>query len=69
MASSKRQNKRGRSGADAAEVRIAAIVCDPSPDAEDRMRRLYAIILKLADDEPGPPAADSAAGVGDEEKG
>ena len=69
MGSSKRQNEGDRPGADAAEVRIAAIVCEPSPDAEDRMRRLYAILLKLADDEPAPPAADSAAGVGDEEKG
>ena len=52
-----------RSGADAAEVRIAAIVCEPSLDAEDRMRRLSAILLKLAGNEPAPPETDSAAGV------
>ena len=68
MGSSKRQNEGDRPGADAAEVRIAAIVCEPSLDAEDRMRRLSAILLKLAGNEPAPTETDSAAGVEDEEK-
>ena len=61
MGSSKRRNEDSRPGADAAEVKIAAIVCEPSLDAEDRMRRLSAILLKLVGNEPAQPETDSTA--------
>ena len=69
MANSERQNGRGKSGRNAGEVRIAGMVCDPGPDAEDRLRRLTAIILKLAYNERLLPAADSTQDGGGEEQG
>ena len=68
MGRSKRQNGPDRWDGYGAQVRIAGIVCDPGPDAEDRLRRLTAIILKLAYNEPLPPAADPPPDGGSEEQ-
>ena len=69
MANSKKQNGRDRSGRDASDVRIAGIVCDPGPDAEDRLRRLAAIILRLAYNDVPASAAEPTPDGGSEEKG
>ena len=68
METSKKQNGRDRSGKDGAQVRIAGIVCNPGPDAEDRLRRLTAIILNLAYNEL-PLSANPTQDGRDEEQG
>ena len=50
-------------------MRIAGIVCDPGPDAEDRLRRLAAIILRLAYNDVPASAAEPTPDGGGEEKG
>ena len=61
-----RQKRRGSQGDDAPGLKIVGIDFNPGPDAEERLRRLFIILLKLADDElpfPGtePPQADESA--------
>ena len=68
METSERQNGQGRSSKNGPDVRIAGIVCDPGPDAEDRLRRLTAIILKLAYSEL-PLSANPTPDGGSEEQG
>ena len=68
MGRSKRQNGPDRWDGYGAQVRIAGIVCDPGPDAEDRLRRLTAILLKLAHREGPPAAADLPHSDGSEEQ-
>lgn len=36
------------SGADAFDIRVARIEYNPAPDAQDRLRRLFTILLKLS---------------------
>ena len=49
---SEKRHKRSRSqGDDAPEPKIVGIDFNPGPDAEERLRRLFIILLKLADDE------------------
>ena len=51
MEDAKRQNKRGRPDSDAPDMRVVGIDFNPGPDAEERRRRLFTILVKLADDE------------------
>ena len=54
MKNAKRQNRRGRPENDPPEMKLVGIDFNPGPDAEERLRRLFIILLKLADDEmPG----------------
>ncbi len=69
MEDSKKHKKRGRSGKDAPEVRIAGITFNPGPDAPDRRRRLFAIVVKMAGEELPLPVADPLPDGGGEEKG
>ena len=68
MEDSKRHNRLGRPGKDAPEVRITGIAFNPGPDAQDRRRRLFAILVKLAGEELPLPGADPLPD-GSEEKG
>ena len=47
---SSRTEQKTRSEA-SAELRVAAINCNPAPDAQDRLRRLFTILAKLTRDE------------------
>ena len=69
MEDSKIQKRRGRPAKDAPEVRIAGIDFNPGPDAQDRRRRLFAILVKLAGEELPLPGADPLPDGGGEEKG
>ena len=69
MEDSKKHKRQGRSGKDAPEVRIAGIDFNPGPDAQDRRRRLLAILVKLAGEELPLPGADPLPDGGGEEKG
>ena len=69
MANSKRQNKRDRTGEGATEIRVSGIDFNPAPDAEDRLRRLAGLLLRLVSDEMPSPGADAASDGSRKEKG
>ena len=69
MEDSKKHKKRGESGKDAPEVRIASIDFNPGPDAADRQRRLLAILVKMAGEELPLSGADPLPDGSGEEKG
>ena len=69
MEDSKRHKRQGRPGRDAPEVRVVGIAFNPGPDAQDRRRRLFAILVKLAGEELPLPGADPLPDGGGEEKG
>ena len=59
-ANSRRQSN-GSSRA-SAELSVVAIKCNPGPDAEDRLRRLFTILLKHAvGDRQAAPEEDALA--------
>ena len=69
MEDKNRKKRPGRpkgSGTDSPELRVVAIHCNPAPDAQDRLRRLFTLLLEhtaeSAEDAPAedPPAADHA---------
>ena len=37
------------------ELRVVAINCNPAPDSQDRLRRLFTILAKLTQDEEASP--------------
>ncbi len=69
MEDAKRQNKRGRPDSDAPDMGVVVVGIDfnPGPDAEERRRRLFTILVKLADDELPIPGTDSSPDGGYEE--
>ena len=72
MEDAKRQNRKRKPAGDDLDLRVVAINCNPAPDAQDRLRRLFTILLKHAAEErrdaPGEnapadhPPADEHAG-------
>ena len=41
------------------ELRVVAINCKPAPDAQDRLRRLFTILARLAEEpSPADPSPD-----------
>ena len=54
MRDTKRQNRRRRDARDAPEIRVVGIDVKPAPDAEERLRRLFTILLKPAEDDLPP---------------
>ena len=62
MEDSKRQNRWGKPGKDAPDMRITGIDFNLGPDADDRLLRLFTILIKLADDDLPFPGADSSRG-------
>ena len=60
--------RRGRSPRDAPELRVVGIDVKPAPDAEDRLRRLFTILVRLVEDDPPTPGKDSSPDEGGEEK-
>ncbi len=54
MRDTKRQNRRRRPATDVPEIRVVGIDINPAPDAEERLRRLLTILLKLAEDDLPP---------------
>ena len=55
MEETKTQNGRGRPEKDASEFGVVRVISRPAPDAEDRLRRLFTLLLK-------PPAKEGEAG-------
>ena len=48
MKETKRQRKPTKSGRAGPELRVVRIDCNPGPDAQDRLRRLFTLLVKLA---------------------
>ena len=69
MRDAKRQNRRRRPARDAPEIRVVGIDVKPAPDAEERLRRLFTILLKLAEDDSPPSGADPSPDDGIAENG
>ena len=75
MKDKNRQQKPKISGRDSPDLRVAEVRYNPGPDAEDRMRRLFSLLVKYAtkdrqaapeEDSPSdaPPAEDHAGEEG-----
>ena len=48
MEETRRQRKPMKSGRAGPEPRVVRIDCNPGPDAEDRLRRLFTLLVRLA---------------------
>ena len=48
MNDSKSKTRPKNSGKDSPELRVVGIHCNPAPDAEDRLRRLFTLLLEHA---------------------
>ena len=64
------QNKPKISGGDSSDMRVAGIDFNPGPDAQDRLRRLFTLLVKYAArDRQLPPRTDSSPDGGGEAEG
>ena len=63
-----RRKARKRPAGDGPEIRVVGIDVNPAPDAQARLRRLFTILVELAEDDPPPPGADPSPHDGDEEE-
>ena len=64
MAETRRQRKPIESGRAGTELRVVRIDCDPGPDAEDRLRRLFTLLVKLAARDKLPAREDRTGAEG-----
>ena len=55
MEDSKRQRRPKHSGRTGPELRVVGIDCNPGPDAEDRLRHLFTMLVKQAVKHGRPP--------------
>ena len=62
MEETKRQRKPTKSGRAGPEPRVVRIDCDPGPDAQDRLRRLFTLLVRLAAKD-GLPAREDRTGA------
>lgn len=62
-----RMKRRGRES-DAPDMRVVGIDFNPGPDAEERLRRLFTILVRLADDDLPALGREHRADEGGEEK-
>ncbi len=51
MEGKKEHNKKRRPAKDAPELRVVEIHSKPGPDGEERLRRLFTLLVKLASDD------------------
>ena len=58
-----------RSGRDAPEIRVVGIEVKPAPDAQARLRRLFSILVELAEDDLPSSSTDPLPGGYEEEEG
>ena len=67
MEDTKRRNRRRKPARDAPEIRVVGIDVKPAPDAQERLRRLFTILLKLAEDDLPSTGADPSPDDGIEQ--
>ena len=63
------QKKPKRPAKESPELRVVGIDYNPGPDAQDRLRRLFTLLVKLATEDKLPPSErdPSPEGGGEEE--
>ena len=61
------RKRRERPTEDAPEMRVVGIDFKPAPDAEERLRRLGTILLRLAQDDTTPTGTDPSPDDGGEQ--
>ena len=54
MRGRKKRDRRRRSCREGPQLRLAGIDCKPAPDAEDRLRRLFTILIRHAKEDKQP---------------
>ena len=70
MEETQRQRKPTKNGRAGPELKVVGIDCNPGPDAQDRLRRLFTLLVKLAaKDRPdsveeGSPSEDRTGAEG-----
>ncbi len=68
MEETKNQHEPKGARKDPGELRVVSIDFNPGPDAQDRLRRLFTLLVKYAvRDRQLPPRADSSPDGGGEE--
>ncbi len=55
------QKKPKNSARDASDIRVVRVASNPGPDAEDRLRRLLTLMVKLATQDRPPSASSGQA--------
>ena len=68
MKDTKGQNSKRRPAGGSSEMRIVGIDWNPAPDAEERLRRLFTILVKLAGDDLPLPGIHPSPDDGREER-
>ena len=64
------QNKPKTLGGDASDIRVVRVSSNPGPDAQDRLRRLFTLLVKYTTKDKLPaPDADSSSEDGSEVEG
>ena len=66
LANTKRAKRPGR---EAPEIRVVGIDVKPAPDAQARLRRLFSILVNLAEDDLPSSGADVSPDNDEEEEG
>ena len=61
-------NRRRRPAGEDPELRVVGIDVKPAPDAQERLRRLFTILVELAQDDPPRPETDPSPDGGEEEE-
>ena len=62
MEETKNQHKPKGTRKDPGELRVVSIDFNPGPDAQDRLRRLFSLLVKLATEDKLPtPEGDSSS--------
>ena len=70
MEDTKNQHKPKGARKDPGELRVVSIEFNPGPDAQDRLRRLFTLLVKYATRDKVPPSeADLSLGDGSEDEG
>ena len=64
MEETRRQRKPMKSGRAGPEPRVVRIDCNPGPDAQDRLRRLFTLLVKLAARDKLPAREDRTGDEG-----
>ncbi len=60
--------RRRRTARDEPDLRVVGIDVKPAPDAQERLRRLFTILVELAQDDPPRPETDPQPDGREEER-
>ena len=63
-----KRSRRERPAGEDPELRVVGIDVKPAPDAQERLRRLFTILVELAQDDPPPTGTDPQPDGREEER-